>query len=155
MPTSLSPLTWLIPGELMVNALPTFDTYPVLWDLGIRAILTLCAESEGRVPDRPAAYPFAWQRLVLPDSHYPVPLTPEALGSAIAVIRDWTQQKMPVYVHCLAGMERSPLVSVAYLCVYHHLELWEAHHWVKQKHPRTAIQPAQLQVLRTYLKSRV
>jgi atypical dual specificity phosphatase len=152
MPASLLHSHWLIPNELSVNGLPTSASYPILWQLGIRAILTLCADQEGAMPDFLPTYPFAWQRFVLPDSRYPEKLQPEDLGTAVEIVRTWTMQTLPVHIHCRAGIERSPLVAVTYLCAYHRLEIWEALNLVKQKHPRTAIRPEQLQVLRTYLK---
>lgn len=110
------------------------------------------AESEGSLPPIPEQFPFSWQRVFLPDSHYTEDICPESLGLAVQAVQAWTQQKLPVYVHCFAGIERSPLVCIAYLCTQHHFELWEALTLVQQKHPRTAIRSSQLQALRSYLK---
>lgn len=152
MSNSFATLEWLIPNELVVNALPTADTYPQLWQMGVRCILTLCDESEGCLPPIPASFPFLWQRIFLPDSHYAEAINPQALAQVVQTLQHWTQQKLPVYVHCLAGIERSPLACIAYLCTQHHFELWEALNLVQQKHPRTAIRSSQLQALRAYLK---
>jgi protein-tyrosine phosphatase len=113
--------------------------------------LTLCGETEGTLPpqihDR-----FHWQRFVLPDSHYEEAMDPAALHQAVEHLHDTIRQNQPTYVHCLAGMERSPTVCVTYLCLYEKMPLWEALNWVKQCNPRTGITNDQLKVIQTLIQ---
>jgi predicted protein tyrosine phosphatase len=140
-------ISWVIPGKLAVGPLPKRGDETLLHQENIRAVVTLCAEKEGSLPET-LIQTIACQRYVLPDSHYDVEMTAEQLAQAIELVQTQIQNYETVYVHCLAGMERSPTVCVGYLCRYHRLELWEAINWVKQVHPRTALSEAQLKALR-------
>jgi predicted protein tyrosine phosphatase len=143
-------LSWVIPGKLAVGDLPRTGDGTVLKQARITAILSLCSEREGQLPEDVRAH-FHCGRLVLPDSHYPTSMRPEELGKAVEVIHRAQQKQMPLYVHCLGGIERSPLVCLAYLCQYRSLRVVEALHWLKQVHPPTSPTSEQLQVLETYL----
>ncbi len=143
-------LSWVVPGQLALGRLPIEGEGKILAKAGIQAVVTLCAPQEGNLPTE-FAQAFQCQYHQLPDSHYDVPLTVEGLAAAVDCIRNHIEHQRPVYVHCLAGMERSPTVCIAYLCRYHHLELWEAVNCLKQLHPRSAPTQAQLQVVREFL----
>jgi len=118
-----------------------------LHQAGIRSVLTLCAPEEGTLPsDIPEQ--FTWLRLVLPDSRHPAPPDVAQMECAVRYVHDQISQGHPIYVHCLAGIERSPTVCIAYLCQYHHLELWDAIHQVKQVRPQTLLSDLQMQTLR-------
>ena len=145
------PLRWILPHRLAVGPIPdeTIETH--LTQSGIKAILTLCDETEGTLPSK-ISDRFQWQRFVLPDSHYEVKMKSSELHKALQYLRATLSQDLPTYVHCLAGMERSPTVCVSYLCLYEKMPLWEALNWVKQCNPRTSITPEQLQVIQQLIQ---
>jgi atypical dual specificity phosphatase len=143
---------WIINQQLAVGPIPDATLYQQLKDAGFQAVLSLCAETEGEI------YPaitqdFHWQRLVLPDSHYEEKMQVEQLVEAIALVHSAIAQNQPIYVHCLAGMERSPTVCTAYLCTYKGMEVWEALNWVKQNNSRTSLNSSQVQVLQELVKA--
>ncbi|NJK62330.1 MAG: dual specificity protein phosphatase family protein [Synechococcaceae cyanobacterium SM2_3_1] len=142
--------SWVIPGKLAVGDLPRPGDSTVLEAARIIAILSLCSEREGQLPADVSAQ-FHCGRLVLPDSHYSTPMSPEDLGKAVEVVHRALQRQMPLYVHCLGGIERSPLVCLAYLCQHRSLRVVEALHWLKQVHPPTSPTSEQLRVLEVYL----
>ncbi len=143
-------LHWIIQNRLAVGPIPTLETAESLKAFGIRSILTLCGEEEGKLaPQVPTD--FQWQRFLLPDSHYAEKMTAEKLKAAIDLARDFIKTDAPLYVHCLAGMERSPTVCVGYLCLYEKMQVWEALNLVKSNNPRTNITPDQIQVLQSLL----
>jgi atypical dual specificity phosphatase len=147
-------LRWIIPGKLAVGPIPDDQIYHQLCESGIKAVLSLCAETEGKLYiEVPTT--FTWQRLVLPDSHYQEKMQPEQIAAAVAALRDNLSQGLPSYVHCLAGMERSPSICVAYLCRHENMPLWEAVQWVKQNNPRTSITSNQMQILQAYSQSKL
>lgn len=80
---SPKPLRWILPHRLAVGPIPDKTMENDLAQSGIKAILTLCDETEGQLPahisDR-----FQWQRFVLPDSHYEAKMKPCELYEAIA-----------------------------------------------------------------------
>jgi predicted protein tyrosine phosphatase len=143
-------LHWIIQNRLAVGPIPTLETADSLKDAGIRSVLTLCGEQEGQLAPQ-VSTEFRWQRFLLPDSHYDEKMTPEKLKSSIDLAHSFIQTHAPLYVHCLAGMERSPTVCVGYLCLYEKMQVWEALNLVKSNNPRTNITPEQIQVLQSLL----
>lgn len=141
-------LHWIIQNRLAVGPIPTLETVDSLQKSGIRSVLTLCGETEGPLAAQ-VSTDFHWQRILLPDSHYSEKITAEKLSTAIDLAHTMIQSAAPLYVHCLAGMERSPTVCVGYLCLYEKIQLWEALNLVKINNPRTNITSDQIQVLKS------
>jgi atypical dual specificity phosphatase len=146
-----STFRWIIDRQLAVGPIPDAALHDQLLNAGFKSILTLCDETEGtlysEVPKN-----FNWQRLVLPDSHYEESLIPDHLAKAVGIVHTAITEAAPIYVHCLAGMERSPSVCVSYLCLHQGMEVWEALNWVKQRNARTSLSPSQVQAIQTLVK---
>ena len=149
---SKSCIHWILPQKLAVGRLPRLDDVSDLMQANIKVILSLCAPQEGSLPAA-IIQQFHCQRYVLPDSHYKTQLEVRQIAAVVEIINSHLQKQAPIYVHCLAGMERSPSACIAYLCRYHGLELWEALHWVKQVHRRTRLTDSQIKVLREFVAS--
>lgn len=152
-PTTGKPkFRWIIERQLAVGPIPDATLAQQLQAAGFRSVLTLCDTSEGTLdPTIPTT--FHWQRVVLPDSHYEEALTAPQLRTAVDRLHHAVSNHAPAYVHCLAGMERSPTVCVAYLCLHQNMEVWEALNWVKQHNSRTSIQPDQLQAIQACVQA--
>ena len=56
-------------------------------------------------------------------------------------------QKGPVYVHCFAGVERSPLICIAYLMKNQNIDLQDALEYLMQTHPITNPLKGQLNII--------
>jgi atypical dual specificity phosphatase len=142
---------WIVDRQLAVGPIPDATLHEQLLNAGFKSILTLCDAAEGNlyseVPNN-----FNWQRLVLPDSHYEEALVADHLAQAVAIVHQAITEAAPIYVHCLAGMERSPSVCVSYLCLHQGMEVWEALNWVKQRNSRTSISPSQVQAIQALVK---
>lgn len=139
-------LNWVIPGKLAIGALPRSGDSLVLAKGNIGAILSLCSEHEGPLPED-VATSFRCGRVMLPDSYYASSIVPEELLKAVEVVHRCVQRNIPIYVHCLCGIERAPLVCITYLCLHRDLDLMEALLWLKQIHPRANPTEDQLQIL--------
>jgi atypical dual specificity phosphatase len=145
------PFRWIIDRQLAVGPIPDQALHDQLLQAGFKSILTLCDETEGTLyPEVPNN--FNWQRLVLPDSHYEESMLPDHLAKAVDIVHAAITTAAPIYVHCLAGMERSPSVCVSYLCVHQGMEVWEALNWVKQRNSRTSLSPSQVQAIQALVK---
>lgn len=151
-PSSRSTLSidWVLPGKLGVGRLPKPGEGEILAKGNIKTVLSLCAEREGILP-ADITDTFQCCRVVLPDRFYDTVMRAEELGEAVAIVRSNLVKNQPVYVHCLAGIERSPTVCIAYLCRYENMELWEAANWVKQVHPNSLPSTFGLRAIREYL----
>jgi predicted protein tyrosine phosphatase len=143
---SPSSLDWILPRQLAVGPIPS--TCDLLQQAGIQAVVSLCAPSEGALPaELPQQFDHA--RFILPDSSYLFDLDPRQLRQIAQHIHTHIQQGRAVYVHCLAGVERSPTVCASYLCLYRGLALWEATAVIAQHHPIARLTERQLRAIRS------
>ncbi|MGA9380457.1 MAG: dual specificity protein phosphatase [Phormidium sp.] len=151
--TNLFSVNWVIPGKLAIGKLPQSGDSEQLIKANIRTVLSLCSEQEGVLPDE-ITKNFQCFRLVLPDRHYNTKMTAEELAEAVNIVHQNIQNNTPIFVHCLAGIERSPTVCIAYLCKYHKMELWEAANWVKQVHSSSLPNDSGLRAIRELLQQK-
>jgi protein-tyrosine phosphatase len=145
-------MAWLLPGLLAFGSLPRKEDPQRFHQLGVQSVLTLCAAQEGDIPAE-ISEQFAWLRVMLPDSRYAARPDPVQMAQAVRFVHTQVSQKAPTYVHCLAGIERSPAVCIAYLCCHQNLELWEAIHRVKQVRPQVLLSDMQLQAIRQIISA--
>lgn len=139
-------LDWVLVDELAVGPAPRAERHlDRLADAGVMAVLSLCSEREAPPPPGQDAR-FACCRLVLPDHRGGRLPTRGELELALATLAE-LRQKGPVYVHCVAAMERSPLVCLAWLVRRHGLTPQRALDYLMQVHPGTNPLPGQLALL--------
>ncbi len=140
-------LNWIIKGVLAVGPIPKSKArQALLRSSGISSVLTLCSEEEG-VLSQDFQSSVACTRIPLSDSHSEEEMSFANFSMAVDKVHSYIQSSAPLYVHCIAGMERSPSVCVGYLYKYKQMDLWEALNWVKQANPRTNILDSQLKVI--------
>lgn len=153
--SSSSSLTihWVLPNQLAIGRLPRSGESQMLSEAGIDHIVSLCAQAEGVLP-LDVSQTFRCQRFILPDSNYLLRLNTRHLNRAVQILNQCFEDRHIVYVHCLAGVERSPTLCIAYLCLHHNFELWEAVTWVKQVHPPAMLTDEQIQVIRDLIQHR-
>lgn len=138
-------ISWVLRGELAVGPAPLKPQHGAhLLEEGIAAVLSLCSEEEA--PPTALEQGLQCRRLVLPDHRDGRPPLPEELEQALALLAE-LQPLGPVYVHCKAGVERSPLLCLAWLMRRRRLGQLEALDYLMQVHPPTGVLPQQLAVL--------
>ena len=139
-------LDWVLVDELAIGPAPRAQRHlDRLQEAGIRALLSLCSPAEAALPEG-LGEQFVHQRCVLPDhraGRLPELSELEAALAARAALRD----QGPVYVHCVAAMERSPLVCLAWLVSRHGQTPERALDYLMQVHPGTNPLPGQLALL--------
>ena len=143
---------WVLRGELAVGPAPLLEKHlQDLQDQGVLAVLSLCSEQEAPPPAGLAEL-FHWRRCVLPD--HKASRAPE-LGEFSQAVEQLAELAPlgPVYVHCQAGAERSPLVCMAWLIRRRRLSLIDALDYVKRVNPPTAPLPEQLATLRAWIEA--
>ena len=139
-------LDWVLVQELAVGPAPRAERHlERLTEAGVTAVLSLCSEQEAPPPAGLESR-FECRRLVLPDHR--VERLPELaqLEQALEALAE-LRAKGPVYVHCVAAMERSPLVCLAWLVRRHGLTSQRALDYLMQVHPGTNPLPGQLALL--------
>ncbi len=150
LPPASPSIDWVLQGELAIGPAPRSDFLPHLLGRRIQVILSLCSEMERPLP-KELSDRFRCVRAPLPDSHYARIMEVEELAEAVDILHWNLLKRRPVYIHCLAGIERSPLVCVAYLCRYRQMDLLEALNWMAHVHPPTRPKKTQIQVVQHYL----
>lgn len=140
--------SWILPGELAVGERP--DRLSELHSLGFSAALSLQEDHEsGPEDDSPTC--FQWKRVPIPDGIWGGVPTISQLHQAVEVIRKFLDGGDRTYVHCLAGVGRSPLACMAYLGRYRNVGLGEAIRRVSMSHLPTNPSGGQLSILARYL----
>ena len=139
-------VSWVLTGALAVGPAPRADRHLGRLEAeGIKAVLTLSSAEEAPLPPGIDAR-FAWDRLVLPDHRSARLIQPDELAQALLLLRR-LRTHGSVFVHCVAAMERSPLVCLAWLMQERGLSRDQALDYLMQVHPGTNPLPGQLAVL--------
>ena len=137
---------WVLIDELAVGVAPTTEENMIfLKQKGISSILSLCSVEEAK-PPKDTDKTFKCERFVLPDHKTAKAPTIDELISTLNIL-NLLIKKGPVYVHCVASIERSPLVCMAWLKNNQGLSSREAYEYLVQVHSITNPLPYQLKLL--------
>ena len=138
---------WVLVDELAIGPAPRKQRHlDRLHELGIKGVLSLCAFPEAEPPET-FAQSFQTRRIVLPDHRAGRMPSTKELETALENLRELLNHG-PVFVHCVAAMERSPLVCLGWLVQQHKLKPNEALDYLMQVHPGTNPLTAQLALLK-------
>ena len=110
-------INWVLNNQLAVGSAPRkIEDIKELKNNRIRWIFSLCSKNEVNVEVNYEEN-FLCKRIVLPDHKYKETLSIDQLNLAINTLSEIIEFG-PVYIHCVAGIERSPLVCMAWLVKY-------------------------------------
>ncbi len=144
---------WVLAHELAVGTAPKKEKHLVkLKQEGIASILCLCREDEVLFPDG-IDKEFNFKRVPLPDHRTGKAPTIEQLCNALSSLAEM-KPSGPIFVHCVASMERSPLVCMAWLVLNHKLSPQESLTYLMQAHPGANPLPEQFVLLNEIEKLR-
>ena len=139
-------IDWLLVDELAIGPAPRADRHlDRMTEEGIASVLSLCSEEEAPPPEGLATR-FLCRRLVLPDHSFGRLPQIEELRAALEQLGQLMADG-PVFVHCVAAVERSPLVCMAWLVQHHRQSPQAALDYVMQVHPGANPLPGQLKLL--------
>ena len=139
-------IDWVLIDQLAIGPAPRSERHlDLLREEEIHCVLSLCAPDEVTLPAgldkrfRTGCY-------VLPDHRAGRLPTLDELKKALGHLAE-LQQHGPVFVHCVAAMERSPLVCLAWLVQKHRMTPEQSLDYLMQQHPGTNPLPGQLALL--------
>jgi hypothetical protein len=139
-------INWVLVDQLAIGPAPRAERHlDRLREAGIKCVLSLCAPEEA-TPPAELGEGFRTSRYVLPDHRAGRLPTLAELETALRQLAE-LQQQGPVFVHCVAAMERSPLVCLAWLVRQHRMSPERALDYLMQQHPGTNPLPGQLALL--------
>jgi predicted protein tyrosine phosphatase len=137
---------WVLFDELAIGSAPTSrHDLEFLRMEGIRSVLTLCRPDESHLADGLNTM-FRWTRLELPDHRCGHPPEVSQIAGCLELVSALVSHG-PIYVHCIAAAERSPLVAIGWLMRRKHLNRLQALEYLMQVHPPTNPLPEQLAIL--------
>ena len=133
---------------------PALDAagYRSLREQGVTHVVDLRDEDEDD-PNLMESLGFRWLRLPIPDRKAPAPGQIEELRAWLAADRG-VEGESVLYLHCRAGLGRTPTVAIA-LLMHEDMPLRDAHRQVRAARPGaqpTAAQDAYLEDLATRIK---
>lgn len=129
-------ISWVIRDQLALGPAPSHIRHvEALWSQGVKAVLSLCAvDHHVNLPDLEQG--FARARVVLPDHRDGRAPQPGELLEALHEL-ELLCTHGPVFVHCVASIERSPLLCMAWLMRHRKLTRLQALDYLVQIHPYT------------------
>ena len=140
-------IDWVLVDELAVGPAPRDPLHiSLLIDAEVKTILSLSSEQEAPPPPQ-LSESFPSARLVLPDHRAGRLPELSELHAALDLIEQLHQQHGAVFVHCSAGMERSPLLCMAWLVQRYDLTPERSLDYLMQVHPGTNPLANQLSLL--------
>lgn len=140
-------LDWVLIDKLALGKIPTNKEHlEILLKNGIKSILSLCDENESD-KNIDLSIDFYHERLILPDHKYEKLIELEQLQSALDILKKLNKSG-PTFVHCIASIERSPLVCMAWLVKEFNYEPITALEYIMSIHKETNPLPGQLSLLK-------
>ena len=145
---SLLKIDWVLINELAIGKAPTTQAHiQQLSKCNIKAILSLCSAEEACYPESLEEH-FNCKRIVLPDHQSGRSPTLKELHQALDILADLLNKYGAVFVHCVAAMERSPLVCMGWLVKNHKMSHQRALDYMMETHKGTNPLPGQLALLK-------
>lgn len=123
-PDSLLRYSWIVEGSVAVGPAPR--NYEVLQRLGFDAAVNLQEETEPGPLGQPEPDQFTVISVPIRDGVIGGVPTVDQVTRAAESIHELVQEERSVYVHCFAGVGRSPMACIAYVARYTSTTLDEA-----------------------------
>ena len=143
--------SWILPDELAVGSFPKEDSSIFkLRKEGITAVLTLTEEDEITVPEE-LKHNFVWERVAIPDGYTGGVPSVEQFEQARSILQRWSKKMHAIYVHCLAGVGRSPSVCSLHVMAKQDSSLEDAIQFVKKQHSYASPDEHQVRVMKELL----
>ena len=140
---------WVLINELAISSAPTNQSnLDKIKKEGIKSVLSLCSEKEVILPNK-IRLDFRYKRFVLPDHTYKQELKSNDIRNTLHIL-DELKKDGPVLVHCFAGVERSPLICIAWLINKKGLDLDTSLRYLMQVNPGTNPLAQQLNLLKDF-----
>jgi len=139
-------IDWVLPKDIAISRAPrSIEDLKIIRGNGIKSIVCLCSADEAKSPTEIEEM-FVFKRIILPDHTYSRNPEISEIHAAIDIIEELGKLR-PTLIHCVAAMERSPLICMSWLILKHKLSPHQALHYMMQAHPGTNPLPKQLKLL--------
>ncbi len=145
------PYSWILSNQLAIGPMPRTEAHwQQLEEAGFKARFSCCYPEEQRFAPIPPHWKTAG--VAMPDHREQETLTEERLIEAIQAAEELLKGSSPVYLHCLAGRERSSLMATALTARSKKIDIFSSLDWVRRCHPAASPLYDQLELLEMLLK---
>ncbi|MEA5416548.1 protein-tyrosine phosphatase family protein [Synechococcus sp. BA-132 BA5] len=134
MPEGSLPFSWILSKRLAIGPMPRSDRHwQQLEQAGFKSRFSCCYPEE----ENGLILPPGWSsdRFSLPDHRAQEPMQRARLELAMARAEALVNNAAPVYLHCMAGYERSPLLAIGLTARLRGIDVLAALAWVRRCHP--------------------
>ena len=141
---------WVLKDTLAIGQRPKndIDLYFLL-DKKIKSVLCLTNNKEN--PDlNYKKYNIKFKRAELPDHKSNYQISTNLIKVAYEKLINLIEEDPPLFIHCYASVERSPLICLAFLIKQKNLDFYDALAYLMQVHKPTNPHPDQLKCLKTF-----
>ena len=139
-------LDWVLNNELAVGPAPLKEShFEYLAHKNIKSILNLCSEQEAPIDENFKSL-FNFKRFTLPDHKVNKQIEIYEIKEIIKIIES-LKYSGAVYIHCFAGIERSPLICMAWLISKHKLSPQRSLDYLMEVHKGSNPLPSQYKLL--------
>lgn len=128
------PFSWVLSKRLAIGPMPHSDRHwQQLEQAGFKSRFSCCYPEE----EYDLVLPPGWScdRISLPDHRQQEPMQEARLALALDRAEALVNNAAPVYLHCMAGYERSPLLAVGLTSRLRGIDMMAALAWVRRCHP--------------------
>lgn len=140
-------INWVLINKIAVGPMPQKSAdFQLLKEYKIRSILTLCNKEEFNASQL-MEQNFYFSRVPLPDHRQSKLPTFNEFINALDELKK-LQKFKPTFVHCVASVERSPLICLGWLVREEGYSIDLAMDYMMQIHPGTSPLPGQLELVR-------
>ena len=140
-------LDWVLSNEIAVGPAPLKKShFEYLAKKKIKSILNLCNEKEAPIEEIYKSV-FNIKRYTLPDHKVNKEIEIHEIKEIIGIIEK-LKSSGAVYIHCFAGVERSPLICMAWLISKHKLSPQRSLDYLMEVHKGSNPLPSQYKLLR-------
>jgi len=140
---------WIVTNKFALGSLPKeFNDFKKLYEQGIKSIICLCSKKEIKISKEISKEikKFEIIEYPLPDHRYGKLPSINEVNEAVEILNNLIE-KGPVFIHCYAGLERSPLICMAWLIKYKKLTIFESLQYMMEVNKGTNPLPGQLKIL--------
>ena len=139
-------LDWVLNNEIAVGPAPLKEShFEYLANKNIKSILNLCNEKEAPINENFKSL-FNFKRFTLPDHKINKQIEIYEIKEIIKIIES-LKSSGAVYIHCFAGVERSPLICMAWLISKHKLSPQRSLDYLMEVHKGSNPLPSQYKLL--------
>ena len=137
---------WVLKNKLALGSAPKLEENIIsLKKNNVKFILNLCSENEYKVCTS-LTKSFKYKRYSLPDHKSKRNIEFSEIIECIKILKS-NYGKGPIFVHCLASIERSPIICLAWLIFNNKINFEDAYIYLSQKHKITNPLNRQLKVI--------